>query len=122
MAIDTLLEDIKSVKGFRAAGIMTHTGEMLASFSVDKNIDLDVVGATFNDIFRSGHEAAGKVGMGSNNETQIMTPEGIIVMLCSGVNAAAHVHLIAIIDKDGNHALARMTLGKMAPKVVSELS
>ncbi len=122
MSIDTLLDDIKAIKGYRASGIMTHTGEMLASHSIDKNIDLDIVGATFNDIFRTGHEAAAKVGMGSNNETQVMTPNGTIVMICSGADSAAHLHLIAVIDKDGNHALARMTLEKMAPKAVAELS
>lgn len=122
MALDTVLDDLKSLKGYRAAGIMTHTGEMLASHTTDSKINFDVVGATFNDIFRSAHEAAGKVGMGVNNETQIVTPNGIIIMLCTGINAAAHAHMIAVIDKDGNQALARMTMEKMAPKVVSELS
>jgi predicted regulator of Ras-like GTPase activity (Roadblock/LC7/MglB family) len=122
MAIDTVLDDLKSIKGYRAAGIMTHTGEMLAAHSLDTKINFNVVGATFNDIFRSAHEAAGKVGMGANNETQIVTPSGIIIMVCTGVSSAAHVHMIAIIDKDGNQALARMTMEKMSSKVVAELS
>lgn len=122
MSLDTLIEEIKTIKGFRAAGIMTYTGEMLASCSVDPKINLEILGATFNDIFRGGHEAAIKMGMGANEETLIMTPNGTVVMICSGVESKAHVHLIAIIDKEGNHALARMTLEKMAPRIVAELA
>jgi hypothetical protein len=43
-------------------------------------------------------------------------------MACSGVDAAVHFHLIAVLTKDGNQALAKMQLDKMIPKIMKELS
>ena len=66
----------------------------MVSDSIDQNINLEIVGATFNDIFRSAHEASKKIGLLACNETTIETPKGIIVMLCSGIDEKAHLHLI----------------------------
>ena len=121
MSLETLLGELKSVKGYKASGIMTFTGEMLASDTRDNSIDLDVVGATFNDIFRGAHEASGKVGLKSAKETIIQTPNGTIIMFCSGVDSPVHFHVIAILDADGNQALAKLSLDKLMPKIMDEL-
>lgn len=122
MALENHLESFKSIKGYKASGIMTFTGEMLAVDSTDSKVDLDIVGATFNDIFRSAHEASNKIGLGACNETVITTPNGHIIMGCSGVQSKVHFHTIVVMDKDGNQALAKMTLEKMLPKVMDELA
>ena len=121
MSLESLLSEMKSIKGYKAAGVMTFTGEMLASDSTDPNIDLDVVGATFNDIFRGAHEAAGKVGLKAAKETIIQTPNGTIVMACSGVDSPVHFHVITILDSDGNQALAKLSIDKLMPKILTEL-
>lgn len=122
MAIDALLSDLKGIKGYKASAIMNFTGEIIASDSVSGDVDLEVVGATFNDIFRSAHEAAGKVGFTAANELVIITPNGIIIMLCTGVNADFHLHLVTVMSKDGNQALAKMTMEKMGPAAMAELA
>lgn len=121
-AIEELLSDLKGVKGYQASAIMNFTGEVLASDSTSSSTDLSVVGATFNDIFRAAHEAAGKVGFSAANEMVILTPGGLIVMLCTGVNADVHLHVIAVLDRDGNQALAKMTMEKIGPLAMAELS
>ena len=122
MALESYLEKIKGIKGYKASGIMTFTGEILASDSVDPNIDLSFVGATFNDIFRSAHEASEKIGLKVCQETAINTPSGIIIMRCSGVKAKVHFHMIAIVAADGNQALVKMEMEKMIPNIMAELS
>jgi len=122
MALEKHLEGLKEVKGFKAAGVMNFTGEMLASESIDPNIDLALVGATFNDIFRSAHEASKKIGLDACKETIINTPKGVVVMRCSGVDAKVHFHLISIMTADGNQALMKMQIEKMVPAVMQELS
>lgn len=122
MTIDTLLGDLKGIKGYKASAIMNFTGEILASDSASGDIDLEVVGASFNDIFRSAHEAAGKVGFSAANEMVILTPNGIIIMLCTGVNADIHLHLVTVMNRDGNQALAKMTMEKMGPAAMAELA
>lgn len=122
MALEKQLQGLKEIKGFKAAGIMNFTGEMLASESTDPHIDLALVGATFNDIFRSAHEASRKIGLESCKETVINTPKGVVVMRCSGVDEKVHFHIISIMAQDGNQALMKMQVEKMMPAVMEELA
>ncbi len=122
MALETLLNDLKGVNGYVASAIMDFTGEMLASHSSSANIDLQVAGATFNDIFRAAHAAAGKVGFKAANDLVINTPEGTIVMMCTGVEQKAHLHLITILTKDGNQALAKVTMHKIGPQAMQQVA
>ena len=121
MALESHLQALKEIKGFKAAGIMNFTGEMLAYDSTDPNIDLSLVGATFNDIFRSAHEASKKIGLDACKETVIATPKGVIVMRCSGTEAKSHFHLIGILAQDGNQALMKMQIDKLVPAVMAEI-
>lgn len=122
MSLDALLGELKGVKGYMASAIMNFTGEILTSDSTASQVDLEVVGATFNDIFRTAHEAAGKVGFSAANEMIILTPSGVIVMLCTGVNSDVHLHLVTVLAKDGNQALTKMTMEKIGPKAMAELA
>ena len=121
MALEKHIEALKEIKGYIAAGIMSFTGEMLAYDSADPKIDLNLVGATFNDIFRSAHEASKKIGLDACREATITTPKGVIVMRCSGTDAKVHFHLIGILAADGNQALMKMQIDKMVPAVMGEL-
>jgi len=122
MALEEHLNKLKGINGFKAAGIMNFTGEILAMESVDPKIDLDTVGATFNDIFRTAHEASNKIGLEACREAVISTPKGIVIMKCSGVKAKVHYHLLAIFAADGNQALAKLEMDKMVPLVMDELA
>jgi len=122
MALEEYLEKFKKINGYKASAIMNFTGEILAQDSVDPNIDLGMVGATFNDIFRTAHEASDKIGLEACKEASISTPKGIIIMRCSGVKAKVHYHTIAIFAADGNQALAKMEMEKMIPAVMEELT
>jgi DNA-binding response OmpR family regulator/predicted regulator of Ras-like GTPase activity (Roadblock/LC7/MglB family) len=122
MALEAHLEEFKGIKGYIAAGILEFTGEMLASHTTNSRVDLAATGAVFNDIFRAAHEASGKIGLDVCRNMAIGTPKGVVVMECSGADKTPHVHMIAILEEGGNQALAKMTIAKVLPKVVSELS
>lgn len=122
MALESYLERFKKINGYKASAIMNFTGEILAQDSNDPNIDLGLVGATFNDIFRTAHEASDKIGLEACREAAISTPKGIIIMRCSGVKSKVHYHTIAIFSADGNQALAKMEMEKMIPAVMEELA
>ncbi len=121
MALESYIEELKEIKGFKAAAIMNFTGEVLASASLDSKVDLDTVGATFNDIFRSAHEASRKVGLSACNEMTIKTPNGIVIMACSGVESKVHFHMISVMGADGNQALMKMRMDKMVAPVMKDL-
>lgn len=112
MALEKFLEDFKGIKGYLAVGIMDSTGELLAFHEAEKSVNLEVTGAVFNDIFRGAHEASVKASLETCRQMSISTPKGLIVMECSGAQAAVHLHMIAVLQADGNQALARMTMDK----------
>jgi len=122
MSIETILGELRGIKGYKGSGLMDFTGELLISDTTDDSIDFALASATFNDIFRGAHEASGKVGLQQTTEMVLSTPNGIIIMICSGVRAEPHLHLIAVLEKDGNQALAKMTMNKLVPKFLKELA
>ncbi len=121
-ALEAHLAELRDVKGYLAAGIMTFNGVTLATQTTVGGINLETTGVVFNDIFRNAHEAAGKIGMETCNNMVITTPKGVIVMECSGVNAAAHIHFIVILETGGNQTLARITLQQIIPAAVAAAS
>ena len=122
MALESYLERFKKINGYKASAIMNFTGEILAQDSNDPNIDLGMVGATFNDIFRTAHEASDKIGLEACREAAISTPKGIIIMRCSGTKSKVHYHIITIFSAEGNQALAKMEMEKMIQPVMEELA
>lgn len=120
--LGSLLVRLQKVKGYLASAVMTFQGELLASHSSDKSIDLHVVARIFNDIFRNAHEATDKIGLKACQETVINTSRGIIAMRCSGVDAMIHFHILVIVSVGGNLALAKMELEKMVPLILTELA
>ncbi|MHB8799505.1 MAG: response regulator [Thermoanaerobaculia bacterium] len=122
MKLEALLEDLKGTKGYIASGILNYTGEVLAVHSVSDKVNLDSVAAVFNDVFRGAHEASAKIGLDATRFMTLQTPKGLVLMACSGTTAAAHVHMIAILEESGNQALARMTIDKLLPRAVEQLA
>jgi CheY-like chemotaxis protein/predicted regulator of Ras-like GTPase activity (Roadblock/LC7/MglB family) len=122
MSLDNFLNEFKSIKGYVASGVMDYTGELLAAHSTSDKVALEATGAVFNDIFRGAHEAAGKIGFKVCQKMVLTTPNGLIVMECSGVESAAHLHFIVILEEGGNQALVKVTLDKIVPQVVKAMS
>ncbi len=117
-----LLEDFKSISGYKAAAILDSTGEVLISDASNLKGDLDMAVAVFNDIFSTGHKTVTKLSLGMVKDMQFMTTEGVILMECSGADERIHIHMFVILGADGNHALARMQMAKAMPRAVNELT
>lgn len=122
MELEQHLQGLKQIRGYKASGIMDFTGEMLAFDSMDTSVDLNLFGATFNDIFRAAHEASRMIGLDTCRELVMNTPKGVIVMRCSGVDAQVHFHLICVLASDGNQALAKLQFEKSVPAIMADLA
>lgn len=122
MSIDSAhyLNELRSIRGYRASGIMSFTGQILVSDSVDPQINLNAVGSAFNDTFLVAHEATAEVGLEAATEIFIETSRQWIAMICSGMEAKAHIHLLVILDKEGNLALIRITMEKLLPRLMED--
>ncbi len=121
MRFENLLDDVQAVNGYRASGVMTHTGDMLVQHAADGNIDLVYVGALLNDLFRSAHQANTSLGFQECSQMSMRSASGSVLMCCSGSQASTHLHAIAVLEPDGNRALAERLLERMLPEAVSAL-
>jgi CheY-like chemotaxis protein/predicted regulator of Ras-like GTPase activity (Roadblock/LC7/MglB family) len=116
------IEELQNINGYKAFAVMNFTGEILESDSKDPNIDLNYLCAMFNDIFLSTHKVCEKTGFDETLETTIVTPRGIVLMRCSGTQSKTHIHVISILEPDGNHALMKMETERMMPALLAELA
>lgn len=120
-ALENMFVSLRRIKGYQTAALMNFSGEILIADSVETDMELENIGPVFNDVFRTAEEAADKVGLGSCVELVLKTPDGLVVMSCSGSNSPVHFHLIALLDKNGNQALTKMQLAKLSPLIMKEL-
>jgi CheY-like chemotaxis protein/predicted regulator of Ras-like GTPase activity (Roadblock/LC7/MglB family) len=122
ITLESLLEKLRGIKGYKGSGIMNFTGETLASDSLDASLDLASTGAVFNDVFRSAQESTTTSGLQACKELTLRTQDCIIILCSSGAESAVPFHLIALLDKDGNQALTKMQLAKIIPLAAQELN
>lgn len=120
--LESILERLRGIKGYKGSGIMDFSGETLASDCLDSNLNLARAGAVFNDVFRSAQETAATSGLHVCNELTLKTRDFVIILCASGDASVVPFHLIAILDKDGNQALTRIQLAKIIPLAAQELN
>lgn len=116
------LEQLKKINGYQGAAVADYTGEVLVSDAAGMTGDLGMTTATLNDIFRSAHSATKGLSLGMTHTMQIQAENAMVLMQCSGESERMHVHLFCVFAKDGNQALAKMTMNKILPEIVSELA
>ncbi len=123
--LDKVLDRLKDIKGYMGSAVCDYKGEVLvadiASFDMSSD-DYQIIMGTFNDIFRDAHKASRSLDLGRTEEMTIETERSTMVTVCSGTDARAHIHLYAIFDKEGNSNLGKMTLKKIVPEVLKELT
>ena len=118
MSLEALLKDYRSVKGYLGSGITTFSGDILAGDIADPNVNLPLIAAMTNDVLRHAHEVAEKYANTTCDETHIFATDIVVLMRCTGPHAKAHLHLGCVLKADGNTALARMIMERIALKVV----
>ena len=123
--LDNVLDRLKDIKGYMGSAVCDYKGEILvsdiATFDMSSD-DYQIIMGTFNDIFRDAHKASRSLELGRTDEMTIETENSTMVTVCSGTESRAHIHLFAIFDKEGNASLGRMTLKKIIPEVLKQLT
>jgi len=123
--LDKVLDRLKDIKGYMGSAICDYKGEILvadiASFDATRD-EYEIIMGTFNDIFRAAQKASKSLDLGRTYDMTIETEQSTIVTICSGEDARVHIHLYAIFDKEGNANLGKLTLKKIVPIVLNELT
>jgi len=115
--IKELLEKFKSVDGFRAVGAFSPNGEMVAECNV-AGINLGELGALANDVLLKAQKTTETMDVGRGQLVHVEAPKAHV--LCRCLNEAtdfattsegrAHLHMVLILEKDGNVAMGKMKL------------
>ena len=124
--IDEILGRLKDVEGFMAVGVFTPNGEMAAQVN-NSGIKLAEVGSLANDVLLKAQKATGLMDVGRGQTVHIEAPKAHIFARCLNENndfsateaGKAHVHLVLILAKDGNLAMAKIKLGSVIQEVAA---
>jgi CheY-like chemotaxis protein len=112
-----VLEKFKSVEGFQAAGAFSPQGEMVASMN-PAGIKLDELGALANDVLLKAQKATEIMNVGRGQVVHVEAPKAHVLARClneatdfaANTAGRAHVHMVVILEKDANVAMAKMKL------------
>ncbi len=96
---ESVMEGLKSVKGYLGGAINNYTGECLVCDAEKLSGDLEQTSATFNDIFRDSHKISKGLKLGETEIMEIHTSKAVILMGCSGEDSRVHLHIFAILIK-----------------------
>ena len=115
--LDETLAKLKDVEGFMAVGIFTPNGEMAAQVNVS-GIKLAEIGALANDVLLKAQKASDLMNVGRGQVVHVDAPKAHVIARCLNesedfaVTAArkAHLHMVLILSKDGNLAMAKIKL------------
>lgn len=118
--IEEILGKLKDVEGFMAVGVFTPNGEMAAQVNTS-GVKLAEVGALANDVLLKAQKATNLMDVGRGQTVHIEAPKAHIFARCLNENddfsateaGKAHVHLVLLLEKDGNLAMAKIRLSSV---------
>lgn len=122
-----ILSKLKSVEGIMAVGVFTPQGELVAEINPG-SINIAEVGALANDVLLKAQKASDTMGVGRGQLVHIEAPKAHILARCLNESTdfaattpgRAHVHMVAVIDQEGNLAMTKMKLASVIQEVAEQ--
>jgi CheY-like chemotaxis protein len=119
-----VLEKFKVVDGFQAVGAFSPNGEMVAQCNV-VGINLAELGSLANDVLLKAQKGTEMMNVGRGQLVHIEAPKAHVICRClneatdfaATSSGRAHVHLVLILSKDGNVAMAKMKVSSVIQEV-----
>lgn len=126
--IKETLKKFKNIKGFLDVGVFSSDGEMIEELA-SSDMHLPEVGALANDVLLKAQESTDTMGVGRGSLIHIIAPKANILVRCLNENTdfhkseagRVHVHMILVLEADGNIALAKMQIDKAIMEVAEAL-
>ncbi len=116
------LNELKKIKGYKAAGIMNAKGEIEDSDTSDKHITLVEMHAVFHALFRFVKTINHKIGAGSTKELFCNASAGMILAAFTPSDFNTSVYAFAIFQSGSNRTLIKLTLDKIIYKIINPKS
>ncbi|WP_163337653.1 response regulator [Desulfopila sp. IMCC35008] len=122
--IEDSLAKLSDVEGFMAAGVFTPNGEMAGQVN-NSNMKLAEIGSLANDVLLKAQKATDIMNVGRGQQVHVEAPSAHVIARCLNENESfsesaagkAHVHLVMLLQKDGNLAMGKMKLDSVIQEV-----
>ena len=122
--IQEVLEKFKVVDGFEAVGAFSANGEMVAECSVN-GTNLAELGALANDVLLKAQKTTEIMKVGRGQLVHVEAPKAHVICRClneatdfaANSSGRAHVHMVLILNKDGNVAMGKMKVSSVIQEV-----
>lgn len=115
--IKEVLEKFKVIDGFQAVGAFSPNGEMVAECNVN-GTNLAEMGALANDVLLKSQKTTEIMKVGRGQLVHVEAPKAHVICRClneatdfaASSAGRAHVHMVLILEKDGNVAMGKMKI------------
>ncbi len=125
--VKEILAKFKGIEGFMAAGIFTPQGEQVAEINPGE-IEITELGSLANDVLLKAQKATDIMGVGRGQLVHIEAPKAHVLARCLNESTdfaattagRAHVHMVVVLDQEGNLAMTKMKLLSIIQEVAEE--
>ncbi len=114
------LNELQSIKGYMAAGIMNAKGDIEAGDTTDKHIVIDEMSVIFHALFRLVKTINHQIGAGSAKELFCNASAGMILVAFTPSNYNTSIYTFAIFESGSNRTLVKLTLDKIIYKIINQ--
>jgi len=119
---DTFFDEIKTLKGYRAVGVIKYNGEVLACDSIDNQIDFNNLDNAFHDLFIALDDINQKTGLMRMEESFYINDSGMMVIVSVKLPSDELIFIVAIFQRNSNRGLIKLTLKKIADLIRMNLN
>ena len=123
---ESKMEKLRKVNGYLASAILNYSGETLYIDEENTGTDVAFASAIFNDAFRAINEASLDIGFSDVSSLETKTEDGHVFLIKSASSTQSDnftkIDIFCIMRDDGNIALAKMVIEKLALQFSQELN
>ena len=120
------MKRLTKVNGYLGAAVLNYTGETLYVENEHTGTDIAYAATIFNDTFRTISETSLDIGFAEAASVETKTQDGHVMLVKSAGehhgNEFAKIDIFCIFRDDGNIALAKMVVDKIARQISDELA
>lgn len=119
-----VLEKFKMIDGFQAVGAFSPSGELVAECNMNGK-NLAELGALANDVLLKAQKTTEIMQVGRGQLVHVEAPKAHVICRClneatdfaSSTAGRAHVHMVLILDKEGNVAMGKMKMTSVIQEI-----
>jgi CheY-like chemotaxis protein len=121
-ALQETLAPLGGINGFSAVAVMSPSGEVIVSRTMETREDFDAEAVAFAEIARAAHETAARHGLEGCSEITMGTKKNLVLVQSPEIDGAVPFRVVAMLRWDCDQALLAARFGEVVPALMRALS